>query len=245
MTIALLAVAILVGASLQRLTGMGFALVSAPFMVLLLGPVSGVVTVNIASAAASAMILGRVFGDIDWRKFSRLAPAALVGIVPGALLLRSVPAAWLDVGIGVLIILSRTVSLLAKPRPREPGAGTTFVAGTASGAMNVLAGVGGPAMSVYAVATRWEQRSFAATMQPYFMVTALASIAAKLITSPVAVPALPAWAWLAACAAMVLGLVAGEVAAKHVTHDAGRLLVVILAFAGGAAATVRGVAAIL
>lgn len=245
MLITLLLTAIFVGASLQRLTGMGFALVSAPFMVLLLGPVSGVVTANICSAAASAMILGRVFADIDWRKFGGLATAALVGIIPGALLLKVVPAAWLDMGIGALIIASLSVSLLARPRPRGRGAGTTLVAGAASGAMNVLAGVGGPAMSVYAVATRWGQRGFAATMQPYFMVTALASIAAKAVTSPASMPALPVWAWLAVCLAMVLGLVSGEWAARRVTHDAGRLLVVILAFAGGAAAMVRGAAALL
>lgn len=245
MLIALLLLAILVGASLQRLTGMGFALVSAPFMVLLLGPVSGVVTANICGATASAMILGRVVADIEWRKFAGLALAALVGVIPGALLLKVAPAAWLDVGIGALIIAGLSITLFARPRPGDPGAGTMFAAGAASGGMSVLAGVGGPAMSVYAVATRWGQKGFAATMQPYFMVTSLASISAKAVTNPASFPDLPAWAWIAVCLAMVLGLMAGEWAAKHVTHDAGRLLVVILAFAGGAAAMVRGAAALL
>lgn len=58
----LLALAVFVGAAMQRLTGMGFALVSAPFVVLIMGPVTGIVLVNVCGALSSLLILFRVLG---------------------------------------------------------------------------------------------------------------------------------------------------------------------------------------
>ena len=46
-TTVLVIAAVLIGSSMQRITGMGFALVAAPFLVLLLGPIDGVIVVNV------------------------------------------------------------------------------------------------------------------------------------------------------------------------------------------------------
>lgn len=80
-SIVLVLVAVLVGASMQRITGMGFALVAAPFLVPLLGPVDGVILVNLCSVLTAAIILTRVVRDVDWRRAGVLALFALVGIV--------------------------------------------------------------------------------------------------------------------------------------------------------------------
>ena len=45
--------------------------------------------------------------------------------------------------------------------------------------MNVTAGVGGPAITLYAVSTGWEHRRFVGSIQLYFAVLNLGSIAAK------------------------------------------------------------------
>jgi len=67
-TTGLVLAAVVMGAGMQRITGMGFALVAAPFLVLLLGPVEGVVLVNLCGAVTAGAIIFRVVRDIDFAK---------------------------------------------------------------------------------------------------------------------------------------------------------------------------------
>lgn len=240
----LLMLAIFVGAAMQRLTGMGFALVAAPFLVLLMGPVTGIVLVNVCGVAASLLVLFRVFRHVDWKKYLILVSAALVGVVPGAVVVKYVPGAWLQVGVGLVVLISLTVSLRMKSFPPESGVKPMLVAGAASGIMNTTAGVGGPAMSVYAVAAKWDQRSFAATMQPYFLTLGIASVVAKYVAAPSSMPVMEPWEWVAVGAAIIAGLVAGEVLAKSIAPSKARILMVVLAYGGATAATITGIVAL-
>lgn len=241
---ALLLLAIFVGAAMQRLTGLGFALVAAPFVVLLMGPVTGIVLVNICGVAASLLVLFRVFRYVDWKKYLLLASAAMVGVVPGAVVVKYVPGAWLQIAVGLIVLVSLTVSLRMPSFPPETGVKPMLVAGAASGIMNTTAGVGGPAMSVYAVAAKWDQRSFAATMQPYFLTIGVASVVAKYVAAPSSMPVMEPWQWAALGLAILAGLVAGEVLSKSITPSTARVLMVVLAYGGATAATIAGLVAL-
>jgi uncharacterized protein len=48
------AFAVMIGALLQRVSGSGLALVSAPLLTLLLGPTTGVLVVNVCSVCGAA-----------------------------------------------------------------------------------------------------------------------------------------------------------------------------------------------
>lgn len=236
----LLGVAVFAGAMMQRLTGMGFSLVAAPLLVLMMGPVTGVVMVNFCSAAASAFVLARVLRHVDWKRFLVLAPSALTGVVPGVAIVAIVPGSWLQVGVGAIVVASLTVSLCARSFKLEAGAKPLLIAGAVSGLMSATAGIGGPAISVYAVASRWEQRSFAATMQPYFLTIGVATILAKFLAHPASMPNLSLWTWLLAGTGIVAGLVSGELFATSISPARARVLVVALAYAGALTAAVRG-----
>jgi uncharacterized membrane protein YfcA len=67
---------VLLGASVQWLTGMGFALVAVPALILLLGPAEGVALANCAAGAIS--VVGLAGG---WR---RVRPAAMVPLCAAA-----------------------------------------------------------------------------------------------------------------------------------------------------------------
>ena len=240
-SIALVLLAVLVGSSMQRVTGMGFALVAAPFLVLLLGPVDGVILVNLCSVLTAAIILTRVVRDVDWRRAGVLALFALVGIVPGAMILQYVPAAWLEISIGVLIAAGLTVSVNLSRVHNRDGHSLRAVAGISSGFMNATAGVGGPAVSIYALATNWPHRSFAATMQPYFLFIGLTSLGAKFATGSAEVPPLQSWVWLSVAAACIAGLILGEVLARIVKPHIARRLLIVVAYVGAVATVVRGI----
>lgn len=115
MLLALVCAVMFVGAVAQRLTGMGFALLSAPFVVLLLGPFEGVILVNIAGVAASLFILVRVLRDVEWRTFMWLTVPALLGVVPGALIAVVFDSDWLSLCIGTLLLIV-LVKLLWDPQ---------------------------------------------------------------------------------------------------------------------------------
>ena len=241
LTTGLVLAAVVMGAGMQRVTGMGFALVAAPFLVLLLGPVEGVVLVNVCGAVTAGAIIFRVVKDIDWKRYAALAASALLGIIPAAILIRLIPAPVLEISIGVILAVGLTVLLVLKSATLPQRRRYLLTAGGLSGFMNTAAGVGGPAVSMYSIATRWQHKSFAATMQPYFFTIGTFSLISKAITAPATFPVLPLAMWLAVAVACLAGLVLGDLASKHVPARAAQFLLVILAYLGAGATIIRGI----
>lgn len=241
LTTGLVLAAVVMGAGMQRVTGMGFALVAAPFLVLLLGPVEGVVLVNVCGAVTAGAIIFRVVKDIDWKRYAALAASALLGIIPAAVLIRLIPAPVLEISIGVILAVGLTVLLVLKSATLPQRRRYLLTAGGLSGFMNTAAGVGGPAVSMYSIATRWQHKSFAATMQPYFFTIGTFSLISKAITAPATFPVLPLAMWLAVAVACLAGLVLGDLASRHVPARAAQVLLIILAYLGAAATIIRGI----
>ena len=235
------ALSVLVGALAQRITGMGFALIAAPALVILLGPFDGVVIVNLCAVVSSLLILPRVWRHVEWRRFGWLVVPALAGTVVGAIVAARLPGPLLQVSIGALVVIALTVSLIVTRTDHiVKGRTPAIVAGGASGFMNAAAGVGGPALSVYAVATRWPQAAFAATAQPYFVAIGIASLVGKLGATGWALPALDPGAWPIVIGALLVGLGLGELLHRRIPHHAARIAVVVIAYAGSAAAIIDG-----
>lgn len=107
--------------------------------------------------------------------------------------------------------------------------------------MNTSAGVGGPAVSIYSIATRWPHHSFAATMQPYFFTIGSLSLVAKAATTPDQFPDIPWQMWVAIALACLVGLAIGELFAKRVSPRISQIVLIVLAYLGAAATIIRGV----
>ncbi|MDO8145499.1 sulfite exporter TauE/SafE family protein [Isoptericola sp. 178] len=245
--LALLVLAILVGGVLQRVSGMGFGLVAGPFIVLIVGPLEGVLFVNLAGATASTLILGRVVRDVEWRKFAWLTLSSLVVTVPAALALREVSAPALEVTIGAFVVAAMTLAVVTTRLRREgrhpvdAAAGWPLaVTGTASGIGSVAAGIGGPPVAVYAVLSGWDPKRFAATAQPFFAANALAAMVAKLVLSDASFPSMAPWQWVVLMVSILAGLVVGDRLAPRVSATATRRVLIVLAYVGGLATLVRG-----
>ncbi len=234
--------AVFLGALSQRVTGMGFGLVSGPFLVLLLDPFSGVILVNICGIVASFSVFVRTFAEVAWPPFRHLALGAVIGAVAGALLSSSMPTPPLQILIGALIIVSLISSLTLGKLGRSIPAnfGTRMTAGLFSGAMSAAAGAGGPAVSAYAVLTNWEQRSFAATLQPFLVVGNVSAVVMKVVVDGGAWPHLEIGVWAGLGLVLVAGLLGGDRLARHIDVGVARIGMLVLAFGGGIAALVKG-----
>lgn len=226
------------GASTQRITGVGFALVAAPFLSMLLGPFNGVLLVNALGTLTSLLVLVQVFREVEFRRVLLMLGPAIVAIVPGSWVAIHMPSSLLSIIVGAMIIVALAASLTVRTPPvvlrGRLGAG---IAGFISGFMNVTAGVGGPAVAAYAQASQWQHRAFAASAQLYFLGVGLASLAAKR-----EMPALDGLQWLSCGLALTGGIVLGNVLGPRVPPRAGMTAVLVLAFTGAVLILFRGVA---
>lgn len=236
--------AVAVGACLQRISGMGVGLIAAPVLSLLLGPVDGILLVNLLAVINAATNTWGMRADVDWQKFAPIALALVIGVVPGTWVVANAPTNVLLVLVGALLLLALSVVTLGKRHvPRVEGAVPAALSGVIGGFMNTLAGVAGPAITVYAEAARWPQRVYAATLQPIFLVAGTLSFTVKVAAGAADVRGIEPALWVATLAALAVGIGAGKRLAPRVPSTTAHKIALGLAFAGGATALVRGLLA--
>lgn len=231
---ALMALIVALGATTQRVTGMGFALVASPLLVLLLGGGVAIPLVQVLSLVTATMVLAQTWRDVEIKKAVLLFIPALVGIVPGVWLANRVSDAWLQIIIGAVVIIA-LVALIASERARifkgTPGA---IGAGFLSGFMNVTAGVGGPPVVLYSLSTEWQHAKYVATIQLYFMGLNIASLIGR---------GWPEVGWpqlLIATACVIAGSIIGNRLTTKVSAELARKLVITVALVGSLATVIQG-----
>lgn len=243
LTMALVALAaITVGGTLQRVSGMGVGMIAAPTLSLMLGPVVGVTLSNAAAVVSASILFVLLRQHVDWARFVRLAPLLVCGSFLGAWAVRTLDPRWLEVLLGASVLIAIAAALGLQKRFTASGNGATFVSGAVAGFMNTTAGVAGPALAVYAVASKWEQKSWAATLQPVFLLANLTSILTKSLFGTAVPPGLtvPALVWVAVAVGGPLGILIGTFVARRVSASRARTLAICLAGVGGSVALTRG-----
>jgi uncharacterized membrane protein YfcA len=100
--------------------------------------------------------------------------------------------------------------------------------------MNAAAGVGGPALSLYAMNADWPVRQFVPNALFYGVVVNSLSVAGN------GLPGLRASAWLLAAFGIGAGAAVGSILAHRVPQDWGRCAVLLLSLSGGLIILARG-----
>lgn len=236
--LALLGAAVLLGAATTRLTGMGFALVATPLLVLLLGTSNGVSLLLVLGFIQAPILVYQLRRDVEVKTALLLLAAAIVGIVPGAWLVNTLPAPVLAIVVGVLILVGITATVASEKARVFKGTPGLLSAGFLSGFMNSIAGIGGPAVALYALSTGWAHASFVATIQLYFFGLSASTLVAR------GLPTLEPAAWVVAIVALAAGQLLGAFLMRWVSPALGRRLVIAVAIAGGIATIIKGIAAL-
>lgn len=238
---------IALGATLQRVSGMGVGMIAAPTLSVLLGPIAGVTLSNVAASVSALILFLMLRRHVDWPRFVRLAPLLIGGSFVGAWAVATLDHGWLEILLGTCILIAIAAALGLQKRFTLTGNGAVYGSGAVAGFMNTTAGVAGPALAVYAVAAKWEQRSWAATLQPIFLLANLTSIGTKALFGA-AVPVdvhIPWTVWAAVLVAGPIGILIGTRLARRVDPGRARILALAIASAGGVLAVVRGVGALV
>jgi uncharacterized membrane protein YfcA len=229
-TLVLAALAVVVGAAAQSVSGIGFSLVSGPLLFTVFGAREGVRVGVVLSMVVNAAVLSREHRAVMWRRLVPVLVTALVAtpVLAGALsgghprLLRAAAGAVIVVG----------AALVAAGRTADTGTVGGVAAGVASATMNVLASAGGPAVAVYAAGARWDPARLRATLQAYFL---LLNVVTLLTLGP---PRWDAVRGVVLVAALLVGSAVGAVGARRVDPARARSATLALAAAGGAAVVV-------
>lgn len=219
---------------MQRLTGLGFAMVASPLLILVLGPQQGVLLANILTFILSTMMIAGTWHAVERQRLMMLIPTSLLAALAGGLVVKYIPPAWLLTVSGALVLSALLLVVMVKRLVLLNGRTGAALAGLASGFMNATAGVGGPAITLYALSSAWEQHSFYASMQIYLAVLNLASFVTKGALH------LPWFILLIITTALAGGLLIGRYLARITPLSLARRLMVLMALIGAAATLLKG-----
>lgn len=233
---ALAIAAVTAGAAIQGSIGFGLALVAAPALALI-EPRALPATLLFLALPLTSFMAFRERGAIDRRGFLEMTAGRVLGTGGGAAILLAVPTRSLSVLLGALIVTAAGLSAL---RPEfEARSGARVAAGVASGVMGTAAAIGGPALAL--VYQRRPAPELRATLALSFVVGLVMSLVAIGIGGKVegghALLALKLVPGLAA------GVAASGWVARRLEERWLRAAVLAFAFASGAAAVARGLAA--
>ena len=233
-------------AVIQRIAGMGLGIIFAPYAVVLIGAHEGIMMANLLGAVVSTFLLPRVWSQIEWGKVAWLGLPA-IAVMPGAAWLSSIsPPGPLYLVVASLVLLSLVISVgLARVHVTVDGRTAQVVTGVGAGLGTVLGGVGGPAVSVYAVLSRWSVLPMVATLQPLWILISLVSFGTKLAWDDGQLPDMPWWAWLGVFAAVLPSIAIGEAVQKRLNERTVQIMVIVLGLIGALLALRTGIGLLL
>lgn len=235
MTLAIAAAVALIAAAIQRVTGLGFALVVVGPFVVLFGALEGVTLVILLSVVAAALAIPFVWRDIEWRRAWGLIWPGLIAAPFAAFLVTVLPAAALELGVAAVAALALAAGSTRAVTGALTGRAGMWAAGGLAGFLHTAGGLSGPPLAAYGTGTRWEQRGFVATLQVIFAVFSTASILLR------GLPATPVESVALSAAATVLGIAIGSWATRHVPVHIARRVMLVLAWCGAGLVAVRGI----
>lgn len=225
------ALAVAAGAVAQWLTGLGFGLVAAPFLVTAFGQAEGVRTSILLGAAVNVVLLAERRHDVRPPDVALLLVPGVLATPVVAALVAGVDARALAAAAGALTVAGAALLAAGVQAARLRGRRGAVGAAVASAAMNVIAGVGGPPVALFTVNAGWSPLTARATLQAYFLgmnVVALAVLGLPELRPVLAV-------------GLVAGAVVGRRLVRRVPEHLARIAVLAVAAAGGVVAIARAV----
>jgi uncharacterized membrane protein YfcA len=143
--VALVAVVLVLGATIQALVGLGLGLVAAP-VVTILDPALMPELLLVLVAVLPLLTLIRSHDEIDWRGLAWVLPARVPGIAVGVLFLAHFSERYIGVAVALMVLLAVVLSLTPLEVPVRPA--TLVTTGFLSGVAGTATSIGGPPVAL-------------------------------------------------------------------------------------------------
>jgi len=159
------------GGFVKGLTGFGIALVTIPFLSLLIGVKVAVPLVAIFSSPMSLPIIWQLRKHVDWNTVVILFIGSLPGCYFGASLLTYLPESTLLLILGCIIIASSIYSLSSKSTLfSKENMASSLLAGFFSGICSAGIGASGPPVITYTSMLPWSAHKIKGTLSCLFFI---------------------------------------------------------------------------
>ena len=232
--------AVAVAGVISGMTGFGFALVSAPLLVLVMPARVAVPIVSVLSLLSHLVVLGETLRAIDLRRIWLLALGGIIGSPIGVYLLVMLDPASLKLAIGLVTTLFALALLRGFKRPIRNERLASLPIGLTSGLLGGSTSMSGPPVVLFFSNQSVEKRTFRANLNLYFILLACATVPAQLVAGLLTRQVVTYLLWLSP--ALLAGTLAGMWLARRVDEEAFRRLTLVVVIATGLTAIAGAIA---
>lgn len=112
---------IFLGVLMQRVVGFGMPMLTLPVLLLFFQPPQALVIVLFIGIVSSGMVLFNLRSNskVAWRIILSILPISIVGILVGSYIITIIDKAWLQIALGLLVILSINIQEYFLPKPTK------------------------------------------------------------------------------------------------------------------------------
>ena len=153
---------------IQGLTGFGIMLVALPLMVLFIDIKTAIPLLVLLGFVINIMLLFQLAKYFDKKKWLPLFVTALPGIPIGIYILKNVETRPLEILLGVVILVTATVTWISKNPDKELKKIWGYVAGFIAGLLGGSIGAPGPPVVIYTSLQPWAKQEIKSTMVAFF-----------------------------------------------------------------------------
>jgi uncharacterized membrane protein YfcA len=199
---------VFLAAIVRGYSGFGFSLLAITALSLIYGPAEIIPSIFLLEIAASLHLLPGLWRDIHWRSLIPLVISTGIGTPIGLMFLTSVPAAPMQIALGLFVFAVTCLLWKGFALKTMPGKIASTTAGLAAGVANGAFGIGGPPVILFYFASPAGNIVGRATLVAYFLLTdtiGLVFLAREnlvttdsLMRTLIFLPALLAGVWLGA-----------------------------------------------
>lgn len=234
-----IAVVVFLAGVIQRVSGIGYALVVSPVLLVVVGPDEAVRVVTITSIASSAATLAATWRSCRPREIAVLIPFAFLALWPAGALAVVIGEGAGSLVSGAVVVLALGLALRPGPIEAVPRWASAAAAGALSGAMNAFAALGGPTAAAYGLSRQWGT-ALVPNVQVFLLLSAVGVLSVRGWPQQTTGLSLGILATVAGA-----GVLAGGWLDSHPVAGRARLLTVWVAAVGAALAIGRGVAVLM
>jgi uncharacterized protein len=220
------------------LTGFGFALVTAPLLILVLAPKVVVPIVTLLSNVGHVILLVETYRWIRIKRVWLLMLGGIIGAQVGTYLLLVISPSTLKVLIGSVTLVSAVAMLLGVRRPIKNEHVAALPVGFVSGILGGSTSMSGPPVVLFYANQGVDKAVFRANLNLYFTILTLATLPSQIVAG-LMTDTVVSYALLM-LPVLILGTIAGIRLAHRVNEDNFRRLTLMVVIASAVLAMAAG-----
>jgi uncharacterized membrane protein YfcA len=219
----------------QGLSGFAFGLVASAVWAWVVAPQLAGPMVVFGSLLGQILSIGALRRSFDLRRVLPFVVAGLLGVPIGVVLLKNLDQTIFRLVVGVILLVSCTAMLLIRNRAPVKGGGrfADAAVGFVGGVMGGVAGLSGPAPTLWCALRGWKKDVQRAVYQSFNLVMHAATFA--VYTASGLINGRSAWMLALVAPAMVIPSLLGTRLYNRINETAFRRLVLVLAGMSGLA----------